>query len=99
MDSAARGLIVVGGLLVTGLAVDAVARKTRLPRISLLVAVGVLVGQIGLDLLTEDAERWFPTIAAVAVAMVGFLSSEGNSLSPISGATVDPWSSWRLLKP
>ncbi len=73
MDSAARGLIVVGGLLVAGLAVDAVARKTRLPRISLLVALGVLVGPIGLDLLTEDAEQWFPTIAAIALVMVGFL--------------------------
>lgn len=73
MDSAARGLIIVGGLLIAGLAVDAVARRTRLPRISLLVALGVLVGPIGLDLLTEDAEQWFPTIAAVALVMVGFL--------------------------
>ena len=73
MGSAARGLIVVGGLLVAGLAVDAVARKTRLPRISLLVALGVLVGPIGHDLFTEDAGQWFPTIAAIVLVMVGFL--------------------------
>jgi Kef-type K+ transport system membrane component KefB len=73
MDSAASGLIIVGALLVAGLAVDSVAVKTRLPRVSLLVALGVLIGPVGLDLLTDEAKQWFPAIAAIALVMVGFL--------------------------
>lgn len=73
MDALARGLIIVGLLLAAGLAVDAVGRRTRLPRVSLLVALGLLVGPIGFDVITDDARRWFPGISVVALVMVGFL--------------------------
>lgn len=73
MDPLARGLIIVGLLLAAGLAIDALGRRTRLPRVSLLVALGLLVGPLGFDLLTADARRWFPGISVVALVMVGFL--------------------------
>lgn len=73
MIPAARGLIVLGLLLSAGLAIDALGKRTRLPRVSLLVALGVIVGPLGFDLLTQEAQSWFPTISVVALVMVGFL--------------------------
>ncbi len=81
MDSATAGLITLGGLLIAGLAADALGRRTKLPRVSLLVALGVLAGPIGLDLIGENARAWFPIISVVALVMVGFLIGGEFSLA------------------
>ncbi len=72
-DPVAGGLVTLGSLLIAGLAVDALGRRTKLPRVSLLVALGVLAGPIGLDLISEGVRAWFPVVAVVALVMVGFL--------------------------
>jgi Kef-type K+ transport system membrane component KefB len=46
---------------------------TRLPRVTLLLLLGILVGQSGLGLLPEAAEAWFEIISVVALTMVAFL--------------------------
>lgn len=66
-------LITFGGLLLASLAVDALGRLTRLPRITLLVLFGLAVGPAGLDLLTIDAARWREVTAELALTMVAFL--------------------------
>ena len=67
------GLIQLACLLLLGLVAEAVGRRTRLPRVSLLILAGVAVGPIGLDWLDASAEKWFPRISEIALAMIGFL--------------------------
>lgn len=69
-------LISLGFLLLLGLATDAVGRHTPLPRVTLLVLFGVIVGPSCLDLLPEGSRAWYPLIADVALLMIGFLLGE-----------------------
>ena len=73
MDEATKLLISIGGLLLLGLLADAVGRETRVPRVTLLMLLGVAIGGSGFDLLPEAREDWFPVLADVALAMIGFL--------------------------
>jgi Kef-type K+ transport system membrane component KefB len=67
-------LITLGLLLLAGLALDALGARTRLPRVTLLVLFGILVGSSGLDLIPrETADEWYPLIAKFALVMVAFL--------------------------
>jgi Kef-type K+ transport system membrane component KefB len=66
-------LLTIGGLMALGLATEALGRMTRLPRVTLLVLFGVLVGPAALDLLPVDIDRWYDLTADVALLMVGFL--------------------------
>jgi Kef-type K+ transport system membrane component KefB len=73
VDETARTLLTVGALLLSGLAADFLGRRIRLPRVTLLLLLGVAVGPAGLDLIPDDRERWFPVLADVALVMIGFL--------------------------
>lgn len=66
-------LLTFGALLLAGLAIDAVGRWTRLPRITLLVLFGIAIGPHALDLMPIDVTAWYAAIAKVALAMVAFL--------------------------
>lgn len=72
-------LIILGGLFVIGLVADAVGRYTALPRVTLLILLGVVVGPAGFDVLPVQIRDWFEFLAAMALAMVAFLL--GGSLS------------------
>ncbi len=69
-------LISLGFLLLLGLATDALGHHTPLPRVTLLVLFGVIVGPSCLDLLPEGSRSWYPLIADVALLMIGFLLGE-----------------------
>ncbi|MEN8182489.1 MAG: cation:proton antiporter [Myxococcota bacterium] len=69
----ATTLLTLGALLLAGLAADVIGRRTRLPRVTLLLLLGVAAGPVGLELLPKDTSQWFPLIADVALAMVAFL--------------------------
>ncbi|NVJ59359.1 MAG: cation:proton antiporter [Gammaproteobacteria bacterium] len=73
MESSAITLITFGGLLLSGLLIEAIGRLTPLPRVSLLIAFGLLVGNSGLALLPDQLYDWFGLIADMALLMVGFL--------------------------
>lgn len=65
-------LVTIGGLLLVGLAMDALGRRTHLPRVTLLVLVGILVGPSVLDILPET-DGFYSLAAAMALVMVAFL--------------------------
>ena len=71
-----RILIIVGGLLLAGLVSHVVGQRTRLPRVTLLVIVGVLFGSSGFGLLADSVVGWFPVVADMALVMIGFLLGE-----------------------
>jgi Kef-type K+ transport system membrane component KefB len=69
----ARILITFGGLFLLGLLADLAGRHTPLPRVTLLLLAGLLIGPSVLDLLPPFTDRWFPVLTDIALAMIGFL--------------------------
>ena len=76
-------LITLGSLLLLGLLTDAIGRHTPLPRVTLLLVFGFIMGPEVLDLLTDIGERWFPKVADMALVMVGFLLGGKFTLSAL----------------
>ena len=71
----------LGALLLGGLAVEWAGRHLPLPRVTLLILFGVLIGPEVLDLLpTGASERWFEPVTTLALVMVGFLVGERFSI-------------------
>jgi len=65
--------ITIAVLVASGLAVDKIGRVTRLPRITLLVIFGVLVGPSGLAVMPDDINTWREAISILALTMIAFL--------------------------
>lgn len=72
MDQASL-FIVLSVLFLGGLAADHIGRITRLPRVTILLVFGLLMGQSGFSLLPEAANSWFEPISVIALTMVAFL--------------------------
>ncbi|WP_026757121.1 cation:proton antiporter [Sediminimonas qiaohouensis] len=72
-------LVVLGALFLAGLAADELGRRTRLPRVTLLLACGVIAGGAGLDLIPDAVTNWYGFLSAIALTMVAFLL--GGSLT------------------
>jgi len=77
------GLVIttLGALLLLGLSGDLLSRWLPLPRVTLLVVFGVVIGPSVLGLLPERAEGWYPFISDLALLMVGFLLGGKLSVS------------------
>jgi Kef-type K+ transport system membrane component KefB len=63
----------LGALFLLGLLADLLGRRTPLPRVTLLIVAGLVIGPSGLDLLPVVVQEWFAPIGAIALTMVGFL--------------------------
>lgn len=63
----------LGGLMIAGLAAQWLGSRTAIPRVTLLICLGVAVGPSGLDFVTCVARDTFPWITHITLAMVGFL--------------------------
>jgi Kef-type K+ transport system membrane component KefB len=77
-------LITLGALFLLGLAADVVGRRTRLPRVTLLLGCGLAVGHSGLDLLPAEAQSWYEFLTITALTMVAFLLGGSLSLETLS---------------
>ncbi len=66
-------LLTLGGLLLVGLATDEIGRRTRLPRVTLLIVFGVIAGPSGFNLLPAAFQEWYEFLASAALTMVAFL--------------------------
>ncbi|MEM7499175.1 MAG: cation:proton antiporter, partial [Pseudomonadota bacterium] len=71
--------VTLGVLFLAGLAADQFGRLTRLPRVTMLLLLGLAAGDAGLGLIPEDVKEWFDALSIVALTMVAFLL--GGSLS------------------
>ena len=81
MDNLANIFLTIGVLLLLGVITDFIGQRTRLPRVTLLLVFGVLIGPAGLSLLPDMSRQWFPFISHVALVMVGFLLGEKLTLT------------------
>lgn len=71
----------LGAIFLLALLTDLVGRKTFLPRVSLLILLGVVIGPSGLDLIPLNSHSWFPAVADIALVMIGFLLGGQLTLS------------------
>ena len=62
MDPVAEGLLAMGLVLLVGLAADLLGGRVRGPRVTLLVAIGYVVGPEALGVLPPITEDWFPVV-------------------------------------
>jgi Kef-type K+ transport system membrane component KefB len=73
MQSSYQFLLTVGGLLLLGLAASTVGKRSFLPRVTLLLIVGIIIGEDMLDIVPPVFSQRFEIIANMALLMVGFL--------------------------
>lgn len=69
-------LALVGALLLAGHAAHFLGRRLHVPRVTLLIVIGVICGPYGLDVIPASLSDWFPYVAHFALAMIGFLLGE-----------------------
>lgn len=70
--------IVLGLLFLGGLLADVIGQRSRLPRVTLLLLLGVAIGRAGFDLIPDPALQGFEWLSTLALSMVAFLM--GGSL-------------------
>lgn len=73
MQVYAPALIALGVLFLVGLAADGLGRRTNLPRVTLLLACGLLGGNAGFNLIPDGLRDVYPIISVIALSMVAFL--------------------------
>ena len=73
MQSTSQFLLALGGILLLGLVMSALGQRTLLPRVTLLLILGVVIGKEGLDIIPTVFSDRFDIIAVIALLMVGFL--------------------------
>jgi len=73
MHETAQILLSIGGIMLLGLLTDLLGRRTFLPRVTLLLMFGILIGPSTFNLLPEIFISNFKLITEIALTMVGFL--------------------------
>ncbi len=73
MPESAQFLLTIGGIFLLGLLTNAVARHTVLPRVTLLLLFGIIIGDEVLAVVPKIFEERFDIIADMTLLMVGFL--------------------------
>ena len=69
-------LLELGAIFLAGLAVNALGRLTRLPRVTLLLLLGFAIGPAGLRFLSLEDAGPLSFVSEVALLMIGFLLGE-----------------------
>lgn len=82
MDTSPYFLLSVGGMLLLGLLASTIARRTPIPRVTILLVFGVVVGGHGFDLVPVMFSEHFNVIADITLVMIGFLL--GGKLTLVS---------------
>ena len=78
-------LATLGMLLLCGLALEWLGRNILVPRVTMLIVFGFLVGPESLDLLPGRVDAWFEPVTRVALVMIGFLLGERLSRRRLRG--------------
>lgn len=73
MQTSSQFLLTIGGILLLGLLTSTLARRTLLPRVTLLLIFGIIIGKEMLDVIPQLFSDRFEIIANMTLLMVGFL--------------------------
>lgn len=66
-------LIIVGAALLAGFVAHVVGRRAHVPRVTLLLVIGVVTGPSVLDIIPHEVEVWFPHVSSAALSLIGFM--------------------------
>ena len=80
MDSTAQILLTLGGILLLGLATDVLGQRTFLPRVTLMLLFGILIGPEILDWIPAVITDRFELITNMALLMGGRLTRENRGI-------------------
>lgn len=75
--------LAIGGALLCGLVADEFGRRTPLPRVTVLILLGVFAGDAFLGIIPSELNEWYGFLATVALTMVAFLLGGRLSLSTL----------------
>lgn len=81
MPQIAEFLIAIGSILLLGLATDFLGKRTFLPRVTLLLIFGIIVGEEVLGVIPHSVTSRFEIITDIALLMIGFLLGGKLSLN------------------
>lgn len=76
-------LLTLGLILLAAVALHGLAPLLRLPRVTLLMLFGVVVGPLALDLLPAESSSWFEVTTDLALTLIGFLLGGEFSLAAL----------------
>ncbi len=65
--------VALGALFLAGLVADALGQRTSLPRVTLLLGIGIMAGGAGLDLIPAAAREAYSFLSVTALSLVAFL--------------------------
>jgi Kef-type K+ transport system membrane component KefB len=85
IDTSSQLLLTLGGILLSGLLLSTVARRSLLPRATLLLIFGAIIGKDSLDLIPHFFVNQFDLIAEITLLMVGFLLGGKLTRSSLKG--------------
>jgi Kef-type K+ transport system membrane component KefB len=83
MQQTGEFLFAIGAILMLGLATDFIGKRTFLPRVTLLLIFGIIVGDEVLGLIPENVTSRFELITNMALMMIGFLLGGKLSLKSL----------------
>lgn len=73
MQPTTQFLITIGGILLFAIAADIIGKRTFLPRVTLLLLFGIIIGKDVLNFIPPIVSNQFEILADIALLMVGFL--------------------------
>lgn len=79
-------LAILGCFFLTGYLAHVIGKHTHIPRVTLLLLLGVAAGPAFLNIVPEDVALWSPTVSQAALSVIGFELGEkflGKSLRTI----------------
>jgi len=90
--------LTLGALFLAGLAADAIGHRTRLPRVTLLLLIGIAVGQSGFNLIPTAFQELFGFLSIAALSMVAFLLGNSLTLEKLrANGRMILWVSWCIV--
>jgi len=66
-------LLVTGLLFLLGILSERIARLVRIPRVTILLILGIIIGPSGFNIVHQEVSQWYPMLADITLVMVGFL--------------------------
>ncbi len=88
MNIAPSFLLTVGGFLLLGLLASTIAQRTILPRVTILLLFGVVVGGDCLDLVPALFSEHFDVVADITLVMIGFLIGGKLTMESVKGSAL-----------
>jgi len=77
--------LAIGVALLCGLLADELGRRTPLPRVTVLILLGVFAGESFLGIIPSGLSEWYGFLATLALTMVAFLLGGRLSLGTLRG--------------